>query len=72
VADRSAASERAAYFGDRFGWLPTPVVGRDRVVADWQTGPLIVEEYDATTVIPPGARVRVGTQTMLEIEVGDA
>jgi N-methylhydantoinase A len=45
---------RKAYFGDH-GWLETPVLRR----ADLDTarsGPLIIEEYDSTCVVPPGAR----------------
>jgi N-methylhydantoinase A len=61
--------ERSVYFGDRHAWLQTPIIGRDQLDREWQRGPLIVEEYDATTVIPPGARVRLGEQAMIEIEV---
>jgi len=65
----TARDGRSAYFGDGHGWLTTPVVGRGQLGWTWQTGPLIVEEYDATTVVPPGARVRIGEQAMIEIEV---
>ena len=46
---------RQAYFGPDTGWLETPVLQR----ADLQSpreGPCIVEEYDATCVVPPKAR----------------
>jgi N-methylhydantoinase A len=46
---------RRVYYGREIGWLPTPILTR----ADLSTsrpGPAIVEEYDATCVIPPGAR----------------
>ena len=59
VTDRPEAGERpaprSAYFGARDGWLETPVLFR----ADLETpraGPAIIEEYDATCVIPPRAR----------------
>ena len=46
---------RRVYFGREVGWLETPVLARaDLAVA--RSGPAIVEEYDATCVIPPGAR----------------
>ena len=45
---------RKAYFGDH-GWLETPVVSRADL-ATARSGPLIVEEYDSTCVVPPGAR----------------
>ena len=45
---------RQAYFGPQVGWLDTPVVQRaDLAVA--RSGPCIVEEYDATCVVPPEA-----------------
>jgi N-methylhydantoinase A len=44
---------RRVYFGER-GWIETPVVRRSDL-ARRRTGPLIVEEYDATCVVPPGA-----------------
>ncbi|MFQ6017478.1 MAG: hydantoinase/oxoprolinase family protein [Kiloniellaceae bacterium] len=53
-APRQAYS-RQAYFGAEFGWLETPVLHR----ADLETpreGPCIVEEYDATCVVPPKAK----------------
>jgi N-methylhydantoinase A len=50
------ASRRNAYFGPNWGWLDTPVLRRlDLRTA--QTGPCIIEEYDATCVIPPHAQV---------------
>ena len=44
---------RKAYFGDH-GWLDTPVLSRADLV-NGRAGPLIIEEYDSTCVVPPGA-----------------
>ena len=44
---------RQAYFGEH-GWRETPVLTRADLAAV-RSGPLIVEEYDATCVVPPGA-----------------
>ena len=44
-----------AYFGPEAGWIETPVVGRSDL-AGGAAGPVIVEEYDATCLVPPGAR----------------
>jgi N-methylhydantoinase A len=54
-AAAAAPPERArgAYFGEPHGWLPTPVIAR-RALTTRRMGPLIIEEYDATTVVPPG------------------
>ncbi len=46
---------RKAYFGDAHGWLDTPVLNRADL-GDGRNGPLIIEEYDSTCVVPPGAR----------------
>jgi N-methylhydantoinase A len=56
--DSAAPTSRAAYFGDRHGWLETPVLGRADLSAS-RDGPLIIEEYDATCVVPPGARAEL-------------
>ncbi len=50
------SSQRRVYFGQRWGWRDTPVVRRETL--DASTGPLVIEEYDTTIVIPPGALVR--------------
>jgi N-methylhydantoinase A len=47
---------RQAYFGEEHGWMDTPVLRRaDLAITPRRVGPLIVEEYDATCLIPPGA-----------------
>ncbi len=46
---------REAYFGPAHGRLPTPVVDRWDLDSRPRPGPLLVEEYDATTLVPPGA-----------------
>ena len=60
AARRAAAPRpsRAAYFGPVHGWHEVQVLGRDDVAATARTGTLIIEEYDATIVVPPGAAVR--------------
>ncbi len=51
---------RRAYFGARHGWIETPILRRSDL-ATGRSGPVIVEEYDATCVIPPEARARLDT-----------
>jgi N-methylhydantoinase A len=53
--EAAAHKARSAYFGPEHGWLDTPVIARADLGAG-QDGPLIVEEYDATCLVPPGAR----------------
>ena len=56
VADQGTGSDqtRRAFFGPEFGWQPAPVLARGDL-AERRPGPLIVEEYDATCVVPPDA-----------------
>lgn len=56
VRPKAAAvgGSRSSCFGGEHGWLPTAIVGR-AALAEPRRGPCIVEEYDATCVLPPGA-----------------
>lgn len=47
---------REAYFGSGFGEMRTPVIDRWDLHQVARPGPLIVEEYEGTTVVPPNAR----------------
>jgi N-methylhydantoinase A len=53
-----ARSDRSLYFGTAIGHVRTPVVGRADVYEKPQTGPLVIEEYDSTVVVPPGWSAR--------------
>jgi N-methylhydantoinase A len=44
---------RDAYFGPIAGLIATPVIERRDLLDRPRSGPLIVEEYDATTIVPP-------------------
>ena len=61
---------RSAYFGRDAGMVETPVLDRDAIGSEGQDGPIIVEEYDATTVVPPGCRLRRDAANNLLIEIG--
>jgi N-methylhydantoinase A len=60
---------RRAYFGDAFGWIETSVLRRSDLTAR-RAGPLIIEEYDATCLIPPGAHCHLDTGGNMVIEIG--
>jgi len=57
VVQLEARGHREAYFGPDHGTLSTPVVGRADIGAQPTPGPIIVDEYDATTVVPPDAQI---------------
>jgi len=67
--DPAPPPPRRAYFGAEHGWLETPVVSRSSL-ASARPGPLIVEEYDATCVVPPGARASLDAGGNIVIELG--
>jgi N-methylhydantoinase A len=48
-------SERMAYFGPVWGMLRTPVMARGGLGETPCRGPLIIEEYEGTVVVPPDA-----------------
>lgn len=48
------SGERDAYYGSDHGWVSTPIISRDNLNDTPRPGPLIVEEYDSTTVVSPG------------------
>jgi N-methylhydantoinase A len=50
--------DRQAHFGPPWGTIRTPVVSR-RALSGVVTGPLLIDEYDSTTVVPPGMRVHL-------------
>ena len=49
--------ERKAYFGEKFGVMTSPVIGRGELAGKPNKGPLIIEEFEGTTVVPPDAFV---------------
>jgi N-methylhydantoinase A len=72
-AMRIAEPRREAYFGGEKGWLAARVMARAELREPLR-GPAIVEEYDSTTLIPPGATARLDPLGNIAIEVsgGDA
>jgi N-methylhydantoinase A len=68
-AEPPGAAPRPAYFGAELGWVKSPILRRSDLSAP-RVGPLIIEEYDATCVIPPGARASLDAGGNIVIELG--
>ena len=51
------SNRREVFFGGDIGLLSTPVLRRGDLTAAPRRAPMIIEDYDATTVVPPGYRV---------------
>jgi N-methylhydantoinase A len=62
-----APPPRKAWFGER--WIETPVLRRSELARP-RTGPLIIEEYDATCVVEPDARAELdaGGNILIELD----
>jgi N-methylhydantoinase A len=48
-------TRRPVYFGPAQGLRDTPVIGRGSLGVEPVQGPLVIEEYEGTTVVPPDA-----------------
>ncbi|MSP68130.1 MAG: hydantoinase/oxoprolinase family protein [Alphaproteobacteria bacterium] len=73
TASGKAEAVRAAYFGPTIGALKTPVLpGRHGLQGAARAGPLIVEDYDGTTVVPPDCHARLDAIGNIVIDLGGA
>jgi N-methylhydantoinase A len=64
-----SGGKRRVYFGPELGWQETPIIDRADLTTS-REGPTIVEEYDATCVIPPGARAALDAHGNIVVELG--
>ena len=64
----TAGGERLAHFGRERGALATRVLGREALGDRPLAGPLVIEEYDSTTVVPPGWTARRGAHGFVHLE----
>lgn len=68
--DTAVLPPRQAYFGPEVGWIETPVLRRADL-ATAQSGPCIVEEYDATCLVPPGATASLDDYSNIVVDLAD-
>ncbi len=62
---------REVYFGPGPGTLTTPVIPRGALSGSLYPGPIIVEEYEGTTVVPPDCAARLDGAGNIVIDVGE-
>jgi N-methylhydantoinase A len=67
---RATSSTREAYFGPVLGRVPTVVCGRSDLDREARPGPMIIDEMDSTTVIPPWAAVKLDITGNMIISIG--
>ncbi|MBO1077177.1 hydantoinase/oxoprolinase family protein [Roseomonas marmotae] len=56
---KASETRRQVYFGPEHGWIDTPVISRGSLTLEPRQGPVIVEEYESTSVVRPGWSVEV-------------
>ena len=69
-SNRNRPSQRPVYFGGNNGWIDTRVVDRGGLTDSPAEGPLIIEEYDSTTVVPPRWKASVDSWRNIILERG--
>ncbi len=68
AAGRSARSHRRAYFGPEQGWMECPLLARTDLKSPRQ-GPLLIDEFDTTIVVPPGWQARADSSGNLSLRL---
>ena len=58
---------RRAYFGPEWGSIETPIIARAYLETGC-AGPLLIDEYDSTAVVPPGMRAWLDEQNQIVME----
>lgn len=61
--------QRKAYFGKQYGSVVVPVLGLEQLGQSPKEGPLIIESYDTTIVVPPGCDVATGPAGTVVIDI---
>jgi N-methylhydantoinase A len=67
---RARGGEREAYFGPGHGVIRTPVIGREDLDGRPRSGPLLIDEYDATTLVPPDCSAHLDAHGNIVIDTG--
>jgi N-methylhydantoinase A len=68
--DEVTEATRDAYFGPDCGMLKTPVLNRQGLTGRTLRGPLIIEEYEGTIVVPPDCSARVDETGNMVFDLG--
>ena len=66
----ATGGRRKAYFGDEAGFVETGVVAEAELDDTPRNGPLLIDRYDTTFVVPPGCQIRAAAGGSLVIDIG--
>ena len=71
AADQGGASrpQRVGYFGSTIGALAMPVIERAALSGQPRSGPLVVQEYDTSVILPPGCRATLDARGNIIVEI---
>ena len=61
-------NDRKCFFGKKI-FLDTPVIGRSELKKTKTKGPLLIEEYDSVTVVPPNCKVSLDSEENIHINI---
>jgi N-methylhydantoinase A len=66
----SLSQSRPAYFGREHGMIETPVLPRHQLGREAAAGPFLIEDMDATILVPPRCQARCDEwgNILLEVE----
>ena len=70
AAARAVHSRRRAWFGPRQGWMECPLLARTDL-RNPRRGPLLIDEFDTTIVVPPGWRARTDGAGNLSLRLAE-
>jgi len=62
---------RKAYFGEKYGRLDTPILEIEELKQGPRVGPLLLDTYDTTIVVPPGCEATLTPEGSLAINIID-
>jgi len=70
AAFRPRQRSRTAYFGATRGAIEVPVFARVDLTATLRKGPMLIDEYDTTTVVAPGCAVWKDSSGNIRMQIG--
>jgi len=71
TAGLTAPVERPVYFGERERCRLTPVIRRTDLKADPRSGPLVIQEYDTSVVVPPDCSAALDVHGNIVLELAN-
>ena len=71
TSTRKAGQIRQAYFGERYGRMDTPTLNIAELGQNPRGGPILLDTYDTTIVVPPACEIALTPEGSLVITIKD-